>query len=61
MNYSISHEQLEQLTRIYNTLLEVQTKGESTFILTDALRALEKVVRDVNQTPIIPEEDNSAE
>ncbi len=57
MNYSISQEQLEQLTRIYNTLLEVQTKGESTFILTDSLRALERVVRDVNQTPITNTKD----
>lgn len=40
----ITQEQLAQLTRIYNTLLEVNTKGESTFIMTDALRALEQVI-----------------
>lgn len=51
MNYSITREQLEQLTRIYNTLLEVQVKGEALFVLTDSLRALEQVVRDVSQQP----------
>lgn len=45
----ITKEQLEQLARIYNTLLEVKTKGEDTFFMADSLRALEKVIKDINE------------
>jgi hypothetical protein len=41
---TITKEQLEQLTRIYNTLLNVGTRGEDTLIMADCLRALEQVV-----------------
>jgi len=37
----ITKEQLEQLARIYNTLLNVGTRGEDTLIMADCLRALE--------------------
>ena len=47
---TITQEQLTQLTRIYNTLLEVQTKGESSFMMTDSLRALEQVVTEIAKT-----------
>ena len=47
---NITREQLEQLTRIYNTLLEVPTKGEGSFIMTDALRALEQVIIEISKT-----------
>ena len=40
----ISKEQVEQLSRIYNTLLEISTKGEDTLVMADCLRALEQVV-----------------
>ena len=47
---TITQEQFTQLTRIYNTLLEVQTKGESSFLMTDSLRALEQVVTEIAKT-----------
>lgn len=48
---NITREQLEQLTRIYNTLLEVPTKGEGSFIMTDALRAFEQVIIAIGKNP----------
>lgn len=36
----------EQLIRIYNTLLEIHTKGEDTLVMADCLRALKKVIID---------------
>ena len=45
----ISKEQVEQLSRIYNTLLEISTKGEDTLVMADCLRALEQVVNQVIQ------------
>ena len=53
---TITKEQVEQLTRIYNTMLEVRTKGEDTLVMADCLRALEQVVTDV----IKANSDNSA-
>ena len=44
---TITREQLEQLTRIYNTMLSIDTKGEATLIMADCLRALQQVVTDV--------------
>ena len=40
MNYN----DLELLTRIYNTLLLVNTKGEDTIIMGECLRALQNFV-----------------
>ena len=51
---TITKEQVEQLTRIYNTMLNIGTKGEDTLVMADCLRALEQVVTQVmqaNQTP----------
>lgn len=47
--FNINQEQLEQLTRIYNTMLNIGTKGEDTLVMADCLRALEQVVRQVSQ------------
>ena len=44
---TITKEQVEQLTRIYNTMLEIKTKGEDTLVMSDCLRALEQVVTQV--------------
>ena len=44
---TITREQVEQLTRIYNTMLEIRTKGEDTLVMADCLRALQQVVADV--------------
>ena len=46
---TISREQVEQLTRIYNTMLEIRTKGEDTLVMADCLRALEQVIQQVIQ------------
>ena len=48
--YSITQEQLVQLTRIYNTLLNVHTKGEDGFIMTDCMRALQQVIVEINES-----------
>lgn len=46
---TITREQVEQLTRIYNTMLQIGTKGEDTLTMADCLRALEQVVTQVMQ------------
>lgn len=46
---TITKEQVEQLTRIYNTMLNIGTKGEDTLIMSDCLRALEQVIVQINQ------------
>lgn len=33
----------EQLTRIYNTLMLISTKGEDTLIMADCLRAIQQL------------------
>lgn len=53
---NITQEQLEQLIRIYNTMLEISTKGESTLVMADCLRALEQTVMNIKQNPILSEE-----
>ena len=50
--FNINQEQLEQLTRIYNTMLNIGTKGEDTLVMADCLRALEQVVRQVSQQQV---------
>ena len=52
----MTYEKLEQLFRIYNTLLLINTKGEDTMIMGDCLKAIksfisnEKEVLDNQQT-----------
>lgn len=45
----ITREQLEQLARIYNTMMNISTKGEDTFVMADCLRAMEKVITDIDK------------
>ncbi len=60
---TITREQLEQLARIYNTLMNISTKGEDTFVMADCLRAMEQVVTAIDKAnsnnnqpePITPE------
>ena len=47
---TITREQLDQLTRIYNTLMTIDTKGENTLTMADCLRALEQVVVAINNS-----------
>ena len=49
MTYTIKQEEMEQLVRIYNTLLNVKTSGEDSFIIVDSLRAFEEVVKTVSE------------
>jgi hypothetical protein len=50
----ITREQLEQLSRIYNTMLEIRTKGEDTLVMADCLRALEQVITQIMQAGSMP-------
>ena len=45
----MNNKYLEQLSRIYNTMLEIQTKGEDTLIMADCLRAFEQVITSIEQ------------
>ena len=45
---NITQEQLQQLARIYNTLMNISTRGEDTFIMADCLRALEQVIKEID-------------
>ncbi len=58
-NYIITQAQLEQLSRIYNTFIEVPVRGEGAFLHVDALRALQQVINTVSQQPEAkPEAEN---
>lgn len=46
----ITKEQVNQLTRIYNTMLEIGTKGEDTLVMADCLRALQQVIVTIEKT-----------
>ena len=35
---------MEQLIKIYNTMLLIETKGENTLIMADCLRALKDII-----------------
>lgn len=37
---------VNELTKLHNTLLQVETKGSSTIVLADCLRYLEKLIAD---------------
>lgn len=40
----MTYEKLETLSRIYNTLLLINTKGEDTMIMGDCLRAMQNFI-----------------
>lgn len=46
---NITQQDLEQLRRIYNTLLLVETKGENSFFMADAVRALGQFIENYEQ------------
>ena len=46
---TITQEQLIQLSRIYNTLLTVETKGENTLVMSDCIRALQTTIQEIQQ------------
>lgn len=50
----------EKLTRLYNTMLNIETKGASTKTMADCLRFLEKMIEEEQSVPkSIPSEDES--
>lgn len=46
----ITNEQLNQLIRIYNTFMGINTRGEDTLIMADCLRALQTFIGEVQQS-----------
>ena len=40
----MTYEKLEKLSRIYNTLLLINTKGEDTLVMADCLKALRNFI-----------------
>ncbi len=57
----MNYEELELLTRIYNTLLLVSTKGEDTIIMGDCLKALQNFVVTKKQQTTIKETNEKEE
>ena len=49
MEFIATYEQVNQLARIYNTLLNISTKGEDTLVMADCLRAFEAVVNEISK------------
>lgn len=47
---TITQEQFMQLTRIYNTLLTVSTKGEDTMVMADCVRAFQQVLVELSKS-----------
>ena len=44
----MTNEQKMRLAQIYNTLMNVQTSGENSFMMTDCLRALQALMQAIN-------------
>ena len=51
---TITKEQLTQFSRIYNTLLQVNTHGEDTMIMGDCLRALQRLILEIDDMNSAP-------
>lgn len=52
----MTYEKLDVLSRIYNTLLLINTKGEDTMVMGDCLRAMKSFI--LNEQKIIEAEMN---
>lgn len=50
----MTKEQMIQLTRIYNTLMLISTKGEDTLVMADCLNALKALASEIT---IVSEEE----
>lgn len=46
---TITRQQLTQFSRIYNTLLQVNTHGEDTMVMGDCLRALQRLILEIDE------------
>ena len=49
----MSEQQLLQLEKIYNTFLLVQTKGNDTLIMAEALKALNQIIEQLAATAVM--------
>lgn len=47
---NMTRDQLNQLVRIYNTLLTINTKGDDTLIMADCIRALKQSIEGITIT-----------
>ena len=56
MEYKVTQEQLVQLSRIYNTLMTIETKGENTIVMGDCLRAFQQSVQEIQNQPLAKDE-----
>lgn len=45
---NMTQEQLNQLARIYNTLLVINTKGDDTLVMADCIRALKQLIEGIS-------------
>ena len=43
---------VEKLTPLYNTLAQIETKGESTILMGDCLKYLKKIIADEQSKPV---------
>ena len=43
----MTNEQLQQLARVYNTLLTINTKGEDTVVMADCIRAFQQALLEI--------------
>lgn len=54
----MNYEKIETLSRIYNTLLLINTKGEDTIIMADCLNAMRSfILKEQSELTKIKEED----
>lgn len=54
----MNQEQINQLSKIYNTLCLIETKGENTIIMGNCLAALQSFIRESAAMTIQQEEQN---
>lgn len=52
----ITNEQFDLFSRIYNAMLEINTRGEDTLLMADCLRALKQTLTEIDQNSKINEE-----
>lgn len=46
----MKQENLQQLADIYNSLLQIHTRGEETFVMADCMRALFNIIKEAAES-----------
>lgn len=54
----MNQEQINQLSKIYNTLCLIETKGENSILMGNCLQALQQFIRDSVALSLAEEEQN---